>query len=46
MSYYRVEAIIRPTKLDSVKDAVERMGLGMTVTEVRGCGRQKGHKAI
>ena len=40
----RVEAIIKPFKLDDVKDALTRAGIiGMTVTEVRGFGRQKGH---
>ncbi len=42
-----VKAIIRPNKLEEVKDAVTRLSIsGMTVTEVRGHGRQKGHKAI
>ncbi len=40
-----VEAIIKPFKLDEVKDALLEMGIqGMTVTEVKGFGRQKGHK--
>ncbi|MGH7255813.1 MAG: P-II family nitrogen regulator [Nitrospirales bacterium] len=40
-----VEAIIKPFKLDEVKDALVEMGIqGMTVTEVKGFGRQKGHK--
>jgi len=40
----RVEAIIKPFKLDDVKDALTSAGIiGMTVTEVRGFGRQKGH---
>ena len=40
----RVEAIIKPFKLDDVKDALTAAGIiGMTVTEVRGFGRQKGH---
>jgi nitrogen regulatory protein PII len=40
-----VEAIIKPFKLDEVKDALLEMGVqGMTVTEVKGFGRQKGHK--
>jgi len=40
----RVEAIIKPFKLDDVKDALTGAGIiGMTVTEVRGFGRQKGH---
>jgi len=42
-----IKAIIRPNKLEEVKDALTRLGVtGMTVTEVRGHGRQKGHKAI
>ncbi|KUO60281.1 transcriptional regulator [bacterium BRH_c32] len=41
----KIEAIIRPFKLDDVKDALLEEGIrGMTVTEVRGYGRQKGHK--
>lgn len=41
----KVEAIIRPNKFDQVKDALQEVGVdGMTVTEVRGCGRQKGHR--
>jgi nitrogen regulatory protein P-II 1 len=40
----RIEAIIKPFKLDDVKDALTAAGIiGMTVTEVRGFGRQKGH---
>ncbi len=40
-----VEAIIKPFKLDEVKDALQEIGIqGMTVTEVKGFGRQKGHK--
>jgi nitrogen regulatory protein PII len=40
-----IEAIIKPFKLDEVKDALLDIGIqGMTVTEVRGFGRQKGHK--
>jgi nitrogen regulatory protein P-II 1 len=42
-----LKAIIRPNKLEEVKDALTRLNVtGMTVTEVRGHGRQKGHKAI
>src|SRR5882724_13315352 len=42
-----IKAIVRPNKVDEVKDALERVGLpGMTVTEVRGHGKQKGHTAI
>jgi nitrogen regulatory protein PII len=40
-----VTAIIKPFKLDEVKDALTEMGIqGMTVSEVKGVGRQKGHK--
>lgn len=43
----KIEAIIKPFKLDDVKDALSSLGLvGMTVTEVRGFGRQKGHKEL
>ena len=43
----KIEAIIRPHKLDEVRDALEQVGLnGMTVTEVRGFGRQKGHTEL
>jgi nitrogen regulatory protein P-II 1 len=39
----RVEAIIKPTKLDEVKEALHKLGVqGMTATEVRGFGRQRG----
>ena len=39
-----IEAVIRPHKLQDVKSALADIGvLGMTVTDVRGCGRQKGH---
>ena len=42
-----VKSIVRPNKVDEVKDALEKIGVsGMTVTEVRGHGRQKGHTAI
>src|SRR6201997_2756723 len=42
-----VKAIIRPNKLEEVKDALTKLSIaGMTVTEVRGHGRQKGHKAV
>jgi nitrogen regulatory protein PII len=41
----KIEAIIRPFKLDDVKEALLEEGIhGMTMTEVRGYGRQKGHK--
>lgn len=42
-----LKAIIRPNKVDDVKDALARLNIsGMTVTEVRGHGKQKGHTAI
>jgi nitrogen regulatory protein PII len=41
----KIEAIIKPFKLEEVKDALTELGVyGMTVSEVRGFGRQKGHK--
>ena len=43
----KVEAIIKPFKLDDVKEALTGLGIvGMTVTEVRGFGRQKGHTEL
>jgi nitrogen regulatory protein P-II 1 len=43
----KVEAIIKPFKLDDVKDALTGIGIiGMTVSEVRGFGRQKGHTEL
>jgi nitrogen regulatory protein P-II 1 len=43
----KIEAIIRPNKFESVKDALIAMGVeGMTVSEVRGHGRQKGHTEV
>jgi nitrogen regulatory protein PII len=42
-----IRSIIRPNKLDDVKNALAALNIsGMTVTEVRGHGRQKGHKAV
>ena len=42
-----IKSIIRPNKVDEVKDALTRLSIsGMTVTEVRGHGKQKGHTAI
>jgi nitrogen regulatory protein PII len=42
-----LKAIIRPNKVDDVKDALSRLNIsGMTVTEVRGHGKQKGHTAV
>jgi nitrogen regulatory protein P-II 1 len=43
----KLEAIIQPSRLDSVKDALQEIGVsGMTVSEVRGHGRQKGHTEV
>lgn len=43
----KIEAIIKPFKLDEVKDALNSIGItGMTITEVKGYGRQKGHTEI
>ncbi|MEW6220025.1 MAG: P-II family nitrogen regulator [Thermodesulfobacteriota bacterium] len=43
----KIEAIIKPFKLDDVKEALNTIGVkGMTVSEVKGYGRQKGHKEI
>ncbi len=43
----KIEAIIKPFKLDEVKDALNEIGIqGMTVTEVKGFGRQKGHTEL
>ena len=43
----KIEAIIQPHKLDEVKEALKGIGVdGMTITEVRGHGRQKGHKEV
>jgi nitrogen regulatory protein P-II 1 len=42
-----IKAIVRPNKVDEVKDALERLSIsGMTVSEVRGHGKQKGHTAV
>ena len=42
-----IKAIVRPNKVDEVKAALEKLQIsGMTVTEVRGHGRQKGHKEV
>src|SRR4051812_45395473 len=42
-----IKSIVRPNKVDEVKDALAKVGVsGMTVTEVRGHGKQKGHTAI
>jgi nitrogen regulatory protein PII len=42
-----VKCVIRPNKIDEVREALEQASVsGMTITEVRGHGRQKGHKAV
>jgi nitrogen regulatory protein PII len=42
-----IKAIVRPNKVDDVRDALEKLNLpGMTITEVRGHGKQKGHTAV
>src|SRR5580658_7697698 len=46
-SMKKIEAIIQPHKLEEVKEAMKAIGIdGMTITEVRGHGRQKGHKEV
>ena len=43
----KIEAIIKPFKLDEVKEALQEVGLqGITVTEAKGFGRQKGHTEL
>jgi nitrogen regulatory protein P-II 1 len=43
----KIEAVIQPFKLEEVKEALKSIGIdGMTITEVRGHGRQKGHKEV
>ena len=43
----KIEAIIKPFRLDEVKDALNKLGIsGMTIIEVKGFGRQRGHKEI
>ena len=43
----KIEAIIQPHKIEEVKEALKKIGIdGMTITEVRGHGRQKGHKEV
>ena len=42
-----IKCVIRPNRIDEVRDALEQASVsGMTITEVRGHGRQKGHKAV
>jgi nitrogen regulatory protein P-II 1 len=44
---YKIEAIIQPFKLESVREALKAIQIdGLTITEVRGHGRQKGHKEV
>lgn len=44
---YKIEAIIQPHKLEDVREALKAAGIdGLTVTEVRGHGRQRGHKEV
>jgi nitrogen regulatory protein P-II 1 len=43
----KIETVIKPFKLDEVKDALNSLGIsGMTITEVKGFGRQRGHREI
>src|SRR6476659_10077462 len=43
----KIEAIVQPFKMETVKEALKAIGIdGMTITEVRGHGRQKGHKEV
>ena len=43
----KVEAIVRPFKVDDVREALSELGVrGMTLSEVKGCGRQKGHTEL
>jgi nitrogen regulatory protein PII len=43
----KIEAVIKPFKLDDVKEALNKIGVtGMTITEVKGFGRQRGHKEV
>src|SRR5579883_2900588 len=47
MAMMKIEAIIQPSRFESVKDALREIGVeGMTVLEVRGHGRQKGHTEV
>jgi len=46
-SMKKIEAIIKPFKLDDVKEALNEIGIkGMTISEIKGYGRQKGHKEV
>jgi nitrogen regulatory protein PII len=43
----KIEAVIKPFKLDEVKDALNKLGIkGMMISEIKGFGRQRGHKEI
>ena len=43
----KIEAVIKPFKLDDVREAIQAVGVqGVTVSEVKGCGRQKGHTEV
>jgi len=43
----KIEAVIKPFKLDDVREAIQAIGIqGVTVSEVKGCGRQKGHTEV
>jgi nitrogen regulatory protein P-II 1 len=43
----KIEAIVKPFKLDEIKQGISKLGIiGMTVTEVRGFGRQRGHREV
>lgn len=47
MNFYKIECIIKPFKLEEVKEALTQFGVsGMTVYEVKGFGRQRGHKEV